>query len=68
MTKVQEEQMIQELTMTGGTAAAIAAILSRVEVVSAYPITPMTHALEYIAQVIANGELNAEMLTVESEH
>jgi 2-oxoisovalerate ferredoxin oxidoreductase alpha subunit len=68
MSKVQEEQMVQELTMTGATAAAIAAILSRVEVVSAYPITPMTHALEYIAQVIANGELNAEMLTVESEH
>lgn len=68
MTKVQEEKSIKKLTMTGATAAAIGAILSRVEVIAAYPITPMTGAVEYLAEAVANGELNAELLTVESEH
>ena len=39
-----------------------------VDVVSAYPITPQTTVVEKIAEFIANGELDAEMIHVESEH
>ncbi|MCE4625052.1 MAG: ferredoxin oxidoreductase [Desulfurococcales archaeon] len=39
-----------------------------VDVVSAYPITPQTTVVEKIAEFIADGELDAEMIHVESEH
>jgi len=37
-------------------------------VISAYPITPQTHIVEDLAQIVANGELNAQFVNVESEH
>ncbi len=49
-------------------AIAEAAALADVDVVSAYPITPQTHIVEHLAELVANGELNAEFITVESEH
>ena len=52
----------------GNMAAAQAVKLARVQVVAAYPITPQTHTVEYIAQFVANGELDARMVKVESEH
>ena len=39
-----------------------------VDVVSAYPITPQTHIIERIADLVANGELPAAYIPVESEH
>jgi pyruvate ferredoxin oxidoreductase alpha subunit len=39
-----------------------------VDVVSAYPITPQTHIVEHLAELVANGECNAEYIPVESEH
>lgn len=33
-----------------------------------YPITPSTHVPERISEYVANGELNAAMVDVESEH
>ena len=42
--------------------------LADVDVVAAYPITPQTHIVEGIADLVANGELDAESITVESEH
>jgi len=42
--------------------------LANVDVVAAYPITPQTHIVEYIAQLVADGELDAEYIPVESEH
>ncbi|RLG76083.1 MAG: ferredoxin oxidoreductase, partial [Thermoprotei archaeon] len=39
-----------------------------VDVIAAYPITPQTTIVEKIAEFIANGELDAEMIHVESEH
>ena len=49
-------------------AIAIAAKLANVDVVSAYPITPQTHIVEDIAELVANGELDAAYIPVESEH
>ncbi|MCX6798852.1 MAG: pyruvate ferredoxin oxidoreductase [Candidatus Diapherotrites archaeon] len=52
----------------GSDAVAIAAKLCRVQVFPMYPITPSTHIPERIAEFIANGELDAVMVDVESEH
>ena len=49
-------------------AIAEAVKLARAEVVAAYPITPNTHIPERIAEMVANGELDAEFIPVESEH
>lgn len=38
------------------------------DVVCAYPITPQTHIVESLAEMCAEGELNAEFVCVESEH
>ncbi len=54
--------------MTANTAAALAAALSRVQVIAAYPITPQTPVTEELASMVERGELQAEYLTVESEH
>lgn len=52
----------------GNMAAAQAAKLARSQVIAAYPVTPQTHTVEYLSQFIANGELKAELVKVESEH
>ncbi|RLD97897.1 MAG: pyruvate ferredoxin oxidoreductase, partial [Aquificota bacterium] len=49
-------------------AIAEAARQANVDVVSAYPITPQTHIVEHLAQLVADGDLDAEYITVESEH
>lgn len=54
--------------LTGNHTAAYAAKLCRVEVVAAYPITPQTQIVEKISELIANGEMRAEFIKVESEH
>lgn len=54
--------------VTANEAAAIAASLCRVQVVAAYPITPQTPVTEALAAMVERGELEAEYLTVESEH
>ncbi len=42
--------------------------LCRPGVIAAYPITPQTHIVEALAAMVANGELKAEFINVESEH
>ncbi len=42
--------------------------LCNADVVSAYPITPQTHIVEHLSELIADGELDAEFICVESEH
>ena len=38
------------------------------DVIAAYPITPQTHIVEHLADLVADGELDAEFIPVESEH
>ncbi len=38
------------------------------DVIAAYPITPQTHIVEHLAELVADGELDAEYIPVESEH
>jgi pyruvate ferredoxin oxidoreductase alpha subunit len=53
--------------MEGSHAVAEAVRLCRPEVVSAYPITPQTHIVERLAEMVADGDLDADYITVESE-
>jgi pyruvate ferredoxin oxidoreductase alpha subunit len=49
-------------------AAAEAVKQANVDVISAYPITPQTHIVEHLSELVANGEMDAEFFCVESEH
>jgi pyruvate ferredoxin oxidoreductase alpha subunit len=49
-------------------AAADAVKMANVDVVAAYPITPQTHIVEHLSELVADGELDAEFIPVESEH
>ncbi len=54
--------------LTGNAAAAWGARLARADYVPAFPITPQTEIIETIADWIDSGELDARMVTLESEH
>ena len=60
--------MIPGRVMEGSDAIAEAVRLARPQVIAAYPITPQTHIVEALARAVADGRLDAEFLTVESEH
>jgi len=49
-------------------AMAEAVKLANVDCISAYPITPQTHIVEHLSELVADGELDAEFIPVESEH
>lgn len=49
-------------------AAAEAVALANVDVVAAYPITPQTHVVEHLSELVAERKLDAEYVPVESEH
>ena len=57
-----------QLVISGNYAQSYAAKLARVQVASAYPITPQTAIVEKIAEFVASGALKAEFIKVESEH
>ncbi|MEW6034672.1 MAG: pyruvate ferredoxin oxidoreductase, partial [Chloroflexota bacterium] len=52
----------------GSQAVAETVARCRPQVISAYPITPQTHIVAELAQLVADGELKAEYVNVESEH
>ncbi len=54
--------------LEGSFAIAEAVRMVNADVISAYPITPQTHIVERLAEMIADGELDAEFICVESEH
>ncbi len=54
--------------LEGSHAIAEAVKLCKPQVISAYPITPQTHIVEKLSEMVANNELDAEYLNVESEH
>ena len=51
----------------GSLAIADAVKMCRPQVIAAYPITPQTHIVEALAEMVANCELDADYITVESE-
>src|SRR5919206_323048 len=54
--------------ITGSEAIAVACKLADVDVITAYPIRPYDTVMQYVAKLIANGELDAEYIVAESEH
>ncbi|MCX5697883.1 MAG: pyruvate ferredoxin oxidoreductase [Candidatus Omnitrophica bacterium] len=54
--------------LEGSLAVAEAIRLCKPGVISAYPITPQTHIVEELAQLVANGKLGSQFVNVESEH
>ena len=60
--------MAKKIGMEVSLAIAEAARLADTDVVAAYPITPQTHIVERLAEMVASGELDAEYIPVESEH
>ena len=53
--------------LEGSKAIAEAVKLCRPQVISAYPITPQTHIVEALSRMVAEGQLKAEFINVESE-
>jgi len=60
--------MSKRVGLEASHAAAEAAKMANVDVIAAYPITPQTHIPERLAEMVADGELNAAYIPVESEH
>lgn len=54
--------------LMGNHAAAWGAVLARVQVVAAYPITPATQVVELLAELKASGRYEGSFIAVESEH
>ncbi len=57
-----------QMLLSGNQAAAWAVKLARVQVVSAYPITPQTSLIETLAQMWAEGTFAGDFVVVESEY
>lgn len=58
----------QRVGMEVSVAIAEAVRLADADVVAAYPITPQTHIVEHLSELVADGKLDAEFMCVESEH
>ncbi|MFA5180748.1 MAG: pyruvate ferredoxin oxidoreductase [Syntrophales bacterium] len=54
--------------LEGSHAVAEAVRLAKVQVISAYPITPQTHIVEILSDYVTTGKMTAKYLRVESEH
>ena len=60
--------MAKLVGLQGDFAVAEAAKLCDPDVIAAYPITPQTLIVERLSEFVADGELNASFVAVESEH
>jgi pyruvate ferredoxin oxidoreductase alpha subunit len=60
--------MTQGKLLTGNAAAAWGARLADVDYIPAFPITPQTEIIELLAQWVAEGEIPARFVTMDSEH
>jgi pyruvate/2-oxoacid:ferredoxin oxidoreductase alpha subunit len=71
MTEAQEDfkQKKETIIIKGNVAAAYAAKSARVQVISAYPITPQTTVVEKLSEFVDNGEMpGTQYIKMESEH
>ena len=60
--------MARRVGMEVSIAASEVVAMADVDVIPAYPITPQTHIVEHLSELVASGHLDAEFVTVESEH
>src|SRR5713101_1590504 len=62
------ERKKKTVRINGCVASAQAAKYADVDVITAYPIRPYTATMMALAQMVANGELDAEYIVADSEH
>src|SRR5215469_5826843 len=68
-TSVQEHKKTDETALiTGSEAIAVACKLADVDVITAYPIRPYDTVMQYVAKLVANGEMDCEYIVAEGEH
>src|SRR5712692_4961465 len=68
-TAVEEQRKTDETALiTGSEAIAVACKLADVDVITAYPIRPYDTVMQYVAKLVANGELDCEYIVAEGEH
>ncbi|MHC1608952.1 MAG: pyruvate ferredoxin oxidoreductase [Candidatus Methanofastidiosia archaeon] len=60
--------MAKPMAISGNFAAAYSAKQINPHIVAAYPITPQTLMMEKFSEYVANGEVDTELVCVESEH
>jgi len=60
--------MGKRIGMEVAIAASEAVALCNIDVAAVYPITPQSHMAEHLADIIHDGRIDAEFITVESEH
>ncbi|MFA5763436.1 MAG: pyruvate ferredoxin oxidoreductase [archaeon] len=60
--------MVKKVVISGADAIAEAVKLCKPKVLPMYPITPSTLIPEKLSEFVFNGEMDAEMIHVESEH
>ncbi|MDR1677359.1 MAG: pyruvate ferredoxin oxidoreductase [Deltaproteobacteria bacterium] len=60
--------MAKRVGMEVSIAVADAVKLANADVIAAYPITPQTHIVEHLSELVADGQLDAAYIPVESEH
>jgi len=54
--------------ITGSEAIAVACKLADVDVITAYPIRPYDTVMQYVAKLVADGEMDCEFIVAEGEH
>ncbi|MGD0973360.1 MAG: hypothetical protein ABR866_04685 [Candidatus Korobacteraceae bacterium] len=64
-TPVEQES---EALITGSEAMAVACKLADVDVVTAFPIRPYDTVMQFMSQLIANGEMDCEFIPADGEH
>ncbi|MBW2062278.1 MAG: pyruvate ferredoxin oxidoreductase [Deltaproteobacteria bacterium] len=60
--------MVKRVGIEVSLALSEAVKMANTDVIAAYPITPQTHIVEHLSELVADGELDAEFVPVESEH
>jgi pyruvate ferredoxin oxidoreductase alpha subunit len=60
--------MAKRVGMEVGIAAAEAVGMCNIDMAAVYPITPQSHIAEHLSDIVADGRIDAEFVTVESEH
>ena len=58
----------EKLSLTGNEAAAFALKQANPDVAAVFPITPQTELMHSFSGYVANGQVDTEMVYVESEH
>src|SRR5437773_5058808 len=62
------EETEETALITGSEAIAVACKLADVDVITAYPIRPYDTVMQYVAKLVANGEMDCEYIVAEGEH